>query len=201
MNLRGLSLLQPWASLFATKQKRIETRSWATPHRGEIIILAGKRWEAEQAKIANQPTFFAALRQRPIPAGDPQALWAELAPGDLHLPLGAALAIAELVDCKRVEDLEISKLEPQEIEFGDYRPGRFAWIFRNLRRLAGPVPMRGAQGLFPINYPSDWLLRKLQPVPTCRGCGCVEDSACKDCCYWVEPNLCSTCQAQGLGAA
>ncbi len=201
MNLRGLSILQPWASLFATGQKRIETRSWATPYRGEVVILAGKRWEEEQARIANGSTFFRALRQRPIPAGDPKTLWAELAPGDLHLPLGAAIARAELVDCKPVEDIGISKLPRQEIEFGDYSPGRFGWIFRNLRRLEGPVAMRGAQGLFPLQQSPAAFLRLLEPAATCRECTCVEQSACDGGCYWVEPDLCSACKAKALGTA
>lgn len=27
----------------------------------------------------------------------------------------------------------------------------------------------------------------------CRGCGCSDFNACYPPCYWVEPNLCSTC--------
>lgn len=27
----------------------------------------------------------------------------------------------------------------------------------------------------------------------CRGCGCTDDRACPGGCYWVEPNLCSSC--------
>lgn len=33
----------------------------------------------------------------------------------------------------------------------------------------------------------------------CRGCGCTEITACKGSlggCYWVEPNLCSSCAPQ-----
>lgn len=31
--------------------------------------------------------------------------------------------------------------------FGDYEPGRFAWLLDNVRALPEPIPMRGAQGL------------------------------------------------------
>lgn len=27
----------------------------------------------------------------------------------------------------------------------------------------------------------------------CRGCGCTDDNACPDGCFWVEPDLCSQC--------
>lgn len=27
----------------------------------------------------------------------------------------------------------------------------------------------------------------------CRGCGCTGDRACPGGCYWVEPDLCSSC--------
>lgn len=40
---RVLTLWQPWASLVASGTKRIETRSWQTPHRGPVIIHAAKR--------------------------------------------------------------------------------------------------------------------------------------------------------------
>ena len=30
-------------------------------------------------------------------------------------------------------------------------------------------------------------------VPRCRICGCTDDHACYGGCYWVEPDLCSSC--------
>lgn len=29
--------------------------------------------------------------------------------------------------------------------------------------------------------------------PFCRVCGCTDTNACPDGCYWVEPDLCSSC--------
>ncbi len=34
-----------------------------------------------------------------------------------------------------------------EKEYGDYRPGRFAWLTRNLRPLKQPLDWKGGQGL------------------------------------------------------
>ncbi len=32
----------------------------------------------------------------------------------------------------------------------------------------------------------------------CRACGCTDDHACSEGCFWVEPDLCSSCQARAL---
>lgn len=34
---------------------------------------------------------------------------------------------------------------------------------------------------------------------SCRGCGCTNLAACPDRCWWVEPDLCSSCAREGLG--
>ena len=39
----AISLWEPWASLMATGAKTIETRGWATRHRGPLLICAAKR--------------------------------------------------------------------------------------------------------------------------------------------------------------
>lgn len=35
-----------------------------------------------------------------------------------------------------------------------------------------------------------------EPVATCRVCGCTDDRACEGGCWWVEPDLCSTCASR-----
>jgi hypothetical protein len=42
-------------------------------------------------------------------------------------------------------------IEGNEILFGDYTPGRFAWEFANMRMLPEPIPAKGAQGLWNWN--------------------------------------------------
>jgi hypothetical protein len=40
-------------------------------------------------------------------------------------------------------------------------------------------------------------------APCCSVCGCTDDDACEDGCWWVKPNLCSACedkQKPGLDA-
>lgn len=33
-----------------------------------------------------------------------------------------------------------------------------------------------------------------EEIPACRVCGCTNDRACEGGCWWVEPDLCSTCK-------
>jgi len=40
--IRALSVRQPWASFIAEGKKSIETRTWNTVHRGELLIVASK---------------------------------------------------------------------------------------------------------------------------------------------------------------
>ena len=43
--IRGLTIIQPWASHLADGEKQYETRSWAIGYRGLIAIHAGKSRE------------------------------------------------------------------------------------------------------------------------------------------------------------
>lgn len=37
--------------------------------------------------------------------------------------------------------------------FGDYTPGRFAWLLANVKKLETPTPYTGRQGLFDVELP------------------------------------------------
>jgi len=40
--MKALSVKQPWANLIASGEKSIETRTWATEYRGELLIVSSK---------------------------------------------------------------------------------------------------------------------------------------------------------------
>ncbi len=42
-HFRAISLKQPWANLIVEGRKTIETRTWSTPYRGELLIVSSKR--------------------------------------------------------------------------------------------------------------------------------------------------------------
>ncbi len=42
-SMKALSIKQPWASMIAEGLKTIETRTWPTFYRGELLIVSSKR--------------------------------------------------------------------------------------------------------------------------------------------------------------
>lgn len=50
--VKAISIKQPWANMIATGVKTIETRTWATKHRGPLLIVSSKRPNIEPAGCA-----------------------------------------------------------------------------------------------------------------------------------------------------
>lgn len=50
--MKALSVKQPWANMIASGEKTIETRTWPTAHRGEILIVSSRRPYIEPAGMA-----------------------------------------------------------------------------------------------------------------------------------------------------
>lgn len=146
-----LTLTQPWATLIAVGAKRIETRSWHTSYRGAMLIHAaaglgpvgGVRGLYD---LCETEPFHSALRGENLP----------------HvLPKGAIVAACELVDCVPTEYIRLVKIirpvqkpgyqwlwTENEKAFGDYSPGRFAWLLADIRALPEPIPAKGKLGLW-----------------------------------------------------
>jgi len=138
--VKAISLWQPWASFIAVGVKRFETRSWATSYRGPLLICAAKR-PCDDFLQATFAGIERALRVR---------LGLEVVPG--AFPLGVGIALVELADCFRTEDVSFEMADEFERTLGDFTPGRFAWQLENLRKVE-PFAVKGRQGLFdvPVN--------------------------------------------------
>src|ERR1043165_1458437 len=152
--MKALTLTQPWATLIAIGAKRIETRSWGTDFHGQIAIHAvkglspvgGKRGLADQCTMA---AFADALRRGGY------ALGAETYLNDKPLPLGAIVAVAVLdrvrrIDMKLRAEVMAQTITPNEIDFGDYTSGRYAWFLESVLPLAEPIPCNGALSLWDV---------------------------------------------------
>jgi hypothetical protein len=50
--MRALSIKQPWANMIASGEKSIETRTWATEYRGELLLVSSKTPKIEPAGCA-----------------------------------------------------------------------------------------------------------------------------------------------------
>lgn len=127
--LKALSLWQPWASAIAEGHKLIETRHWCTWYEGVIAIHAAQRWGSDQKN------FLRILHEDIQP------------PIIRNLPFGAVVAVAELHGCVPTENLK-----PRTLEFmlGNYDPGRWGWLLRDVRPLHEPLPLKGRQGLWTL---------------------------------------------------
>jgi hypothetical protein len=156
-----ISLWQPWASLVAWGEKKIETRSWAYggPLPTVLAIHAAKHWDDEIADMCCDKHFRDALARNAI----------EL-PGDARdrLPFGAVVGVVRLVEC--VGTWAIDAATPidslarryltryaSERYFGDYSPNRFAWSFDQRIELATPIPLVGRQRIWRWRPPADVL--------------------------------------------
>ncbi|MFM9533646.1 ASCH domain-containing protein [Lysinibacillus sp. IITD104] len=136
--MKAITIKQPWATLIALGEKRFETRSWQTKYRGPIAIHAGKTMDKEYCEY---PPIKRALQRHGIKNED--------------LPLGVVIATAELVECHLIPN-ELSaagmefgkKLEGDELYFGDFMDGRYAWELNTVQVLLKPVPAKGQLSLW-----------------------------------------------------
>lgn len=136
--MRALSLWQPWASAIALGIKTVETRSWSTKYRGTLLIHATQRFPREALEFARMEAEVGRLPER--------------------LPLGAVVAVATLATVQPAMECVPSFSPEASIErlYGDYSPGRWGWVLRDVRALPEPIPASGGQGLW---RPSDMLVR------------------------------------------
>lgn len=141
--MRCITLMQPWATLVALGAKKIETRSWRTPYRGPLAIHAAKSFPKWAREICLEPDFAVEL-------------------GPDTLPLGTIVATCRLVACIPTRELQENRviqvdpvarcpdfyLDETERRFGDYAPGRWAWLLADVEPEPAPVPAKGALGLW-----------------------------------------------------
>ena len=164
--MKAITIYQPWASLIAAGAKRFETRSWATRYRGPIAIHTGKTpvppdfgfvTRIPESKIADALGIH-----RPYDTENDRDFWRRCIDDEF---LGAVVATAELAGCHRIVryggrgmtsrdpgwiegDDWIYEPTEQELLFGDWTPGRYAWELTNVKPLPEPIPAKGKQGLW-----------------------------------------------------
>lgn len=174
--MKALTLTQPWATLVAIGAKRIETRSWSTTYRGPLAIHAAKGLGPVGGKkglgeLCSREPFCSVLNYwgKRHYAEHPGL---EAMARNPFMPLGAIVATCTLVDvCPIVTPrhmgdpnytsrgmyLEIlpdgrgsrdHDVTGNEFAFGDYTPGRYAWLLTDIKPLPEPIPAKGALGLW-----------------------------------------------------
>lgn len=128
---RAVSLWQPWASLWLTDSKTIETRGWYTDVRGPVLVHAAKRIERDV-----EPELEAICNREFGPH------WRR------ELPLGALIGRVSLESCVATSAL-VERISTRERACGNYEAGRLGWVrARSVVEFVRPIPYRGRQGFF-----------------------------------------------------
>ena len=153
MNIKVLSLTEPWASLVAIGAKLIETRSWSTRYRGPLAIHAAKTLPAWALDELDDPLFHGPL----LDAGILELHMLGWPPARLRrqFPLGQIIAVGELTECFRFTPESIADIGEPERSYGNYDLGRYGFRLANVRRLKEPISARGALGLWAFDLPEE----------------------------------------------
>jgi hypothetical protein len=137
LDIRCISLIEPWASLVALGHKRIETRGWATAYRGPLGIHASRSTEFLKDgfpdKLCERANLFFRF--------GPEYPW----------PFGRILCVSDIRACVRT-DLMTRPVEPREIALGDFsftsERKRYGFVLSSPKLLAGGIPHRGSLSLW-----------------------------------------------------
>ena len=115
--MKAICVRQPWASLIAAGKKTIETRTWQAKFRGELLIVASLQPDKHALRIFK---------------------------GDLQLPLGQAVAVVRVVDCR------LMTCKDEAAACCDVYEGAWAWILEDIRAIQ-PFPLKGRLGIFEVS--------------------------------------------------
>lgn len=182
--MKAISLWQPWASLIACGAKPYETRSWAPPRDligATIAIHAAKKIDKGAAEFAEE-LMYGQHEAGGFDLADKLAATMKGAPDELMgifghaaMPIGCVVCTARLdaafqlgepadgtaVPAARVVRRMTSRQIPECFtvrydDFGDYAPGRWAWLLRDVTPLMPPARATGHQGFFEL--PQGWMV-------------------------------------------
>jgi len=137
--LRMVTVSAPYAWLIAGRLKRYETRSWAHRYRGLIGIHVAQGLGA----VGGARGLLALCAREPFA----RALAALGITDPLAEPRGQILAVGNLIATHPTAELAPT-LSADELAFGFYAPGRFAWELDSVVKLRTPITVSGQQGLW-----------------------------------------------------
>ena len=127
--MKVISIQEPYATLIALGHKKIETRSWKTSYRGDILIHASL-----------SKTFLKSIKNKEVLN----------IIKDIDLNYGMIICKAKLIDCIEMtkDYLEKIKSNPKEKQLGIYEEGRYAWLLDEIELLETKIPIKGKLGLW-----------------------------------------------------
>lgn len=135
--VKALTLWQPWASLIAFGEKKVETRCWSTKFRGLLAIHAAAKTPNWLGSSRFNDDFDRCLR-----TCHKRHNWGPFGwPGAANVA-GCVLCIVKLVDVLPTHQVR-EDLSDQERIFGNYELGRFAWFLQLEERFVAPIQAKG----------------------------------------------------------
>lgn len=125
MNLKALTVRQPWADLIVGGDKLIENRSWTSTYRGWVLIHASKTWD----DYDDLPLQLSESRLN--------EMWSSAIIGAAHLErvLDEESALSEF-DC------------PSDAPRYPWVNGPKCWVFSKVVRFPDPIGHVGQMGLW-----------------------------------------------------
>lgn len=123
--MKAISLIEPYATLIKNNQKKIETRSWKTTYRGELLIHASK---TKTPKEWQNNKELMNLLDAPISS------------------YGQIVCKCKLVDCIKMTKEYIDKIKvekPIEYFCGIYKEGRYAWVLEDIKPITPSLYAKG----------------------------------------------------------
>lgn len=158
--MKTLTVYHPFSELIAFREKTNETRSWYTPYRGPLAIHVAASRRPWHMDLAFKEPFFSALK--PLHREFTNTKGKKSIGMRLHLE--QIITICNLTDCFYIAKDGLFKFDPKakikigelvsplptgnELAFGDYTPGRFAWVLKDVHQLKVPIQVRGHQRLW-----------------------------------------------------
>jgi activating signal cointegrator 1 len=139
--VKVISIIQPWATLIALGEKKFETRSWRTKHKGNLAIHSSKKIDRS---AFNRVAIVQTLKKHGIVTLD-------------DLPTGMILATCKLEGCFEVIENkgnsavlgnEAHIASGIEYHLGDFNKGRYGWLLSNVNVLDNPIQAKGQLGLW-----------------------------------------------------
>ena len=146
VDLKALTMTQPWATLVALGENSIETRSWSTSYRGPLAIHSAKACPKEARALCDQEPYRRVLARGGYSSAD-------------DLPRGSVIALARLDEVIAFTRSSLREtraraarglLPAHEADFGDFSPGRFGFVLSHVQQLSTPVPAKGMLGLWNV---------------------------------------------------
>ena len=145
----AITLHQPWATFMAYGLKWCETRSWRpyrdvmpTLQKHGLLIHAASAFNKKMRAICYHPPYREALEHLEMTVED--------------LPTGAIVAMCKVIrvlPTYEVDEISIADFSDSsfEYELGDYSPGRFFWVCREMQRPRQVIKASGFQKLWQFN--------------------------------------------------